>query len=47
MEVPKRLYIELSYDPAILHLGISLKGLKPRVQRDLHPKFIVVLVTLA
>ena len=44
----KKLKIEPPYDPAILFMGIYLKGLKARSQRNIFiPMFIAVLCTIA
>ena len=48
MEVPKRLEIELPYDPPIPLLGIYPKEMKSGSQRDICPSmFIVILLTIA
>ena len=48
MEVPKKLKIELPYDPAIPLLGIYLKKVKTLVQKDTcTPMFIAALFTIS
>ena len=47
MEVPKKLKIELSYDPAILLLSIYLKKMKILVQKDVCTPMFIVELTIA
>ena len=48
MEVPKKLKIELTYDPAIPLLDIYLEKMKTLIQKDICiPMFIVALFTIA
>ena len=47
MEVSKKLKIELSYDPAILLLGIYLKKMKILVQKDVCTSMFIVEFTIA
>ena len=48
MEVPKKLKIDLPYDPAILLLGIYPKEIKSLSQKDIcTPMFTAVLFIIA
>ena len=47
MEVPKKLKIELSYDPAILLLSTYLKKMKILVQKKVCTSVLIVEFTIA